>query len=124
MGEIAGPLLGNWLYDSYGWYDTCDYIGLAMVIYAVIYFVFCWVLGKKNINRVRSALSIFEEPDKALHLDDFELETEEQAKELDALMAVEMKHEILEYIKLFDRSRSKTDWNVHRKRPEEEDLTK
>ena len=124
MGEIAGPLLGNWLYDSYGWYNTCDYIALAMVIYAVIYFVFCWVLGKKNINRVRSALSIFEEPDKALHLDDFELETEEQAKELDALMAVEMKQEILEYIKLFDRSRSKTDWNVHRKRPEEEDLTK
>ena len=52
------------------------------------------------------------------------METEEQAKELDALMAVEMKHEIIEYIKLFDRSRSKTDWNVHRKRPEEEDLTK
>jgi predicted MFS family arabinose efflux permease len=41
LGNIFGPLIGNMGYISIGFDYTSLYLGIALVLYAVIYFLFC-----------------------------------------------------------------------------------
>lgn len=41
FGEIFGPLIGNYMYVSIGMAATCDYIGIAVVLFAIIYYLNC-----------------------------------------------------------------------------------
>lgn len=41
LGNIFGPLLGNYSYVTIGFELTCEIIGLCLLIFAGIYFVVC-----------------------------------------------------------------------------------
>ena len=40
-GNTVGPLLGNWMYVSFGWPLTWDIMAIYLVVFAGIYFVTC-----------------------------------------------------------------------------------
>jgi hypothetical protein len=39
LGEVFGPLLGNYMYIETGFASTCDCIGISLILYAIIYFL-------------------------------------------------------------------------------------
>lgn len=41
IGEIFGPLVGNFLYVSMGMEMTCNYIGVSVIAFSVTYFFVC-----------------------------------------------------------------------------------
>ena len=40
VGEVLGPLIGNQLYVTYGMGMTGDVIGMGVICFAIVYFVF------------------------------------------------------------------------------------
>jgi hypothetical protein len=54
IGEVLGPLVGNYLYVSVGMPLTGDIIGLTIIAFSVLYFIACdvsmpWNKAGKNI---------------------------------------------------------------------------
>lgn len=41
LGEVFGPLIGNYLYTKTDFAITCDLTGIALVVYAIVYFLAC-----------------------------------------------------------------------------------
>jgi len=39
LGEIFGPLLGNYFYTKIGFAKTCDYFGMSLIAFGIIYFL-------------------------------------------------------------------------------------
>ena len=41
LGNIIGPLVGNFGYINFGFEWTCEYLGYILILYAIIYFFVC-----------------------------------------------------------------------------------
>mmetsp|Transcript_5368 Transcript_5368/g.6400 ORF Transcript_5368/g.6400 Transcript_5368/m.6400 type:complete len:132 (+) Transcript_5368:960-1355(+) len=64
IGEIFGPLIGNFIYVNQGMETTCNYVGISVIAFAVIYFLVCdksmpWARPKSKIITHEALLNEF-----------------------------------------------------------------
>ena len=53
LGEVIGPLIGNFLFRRYGFRTTCDVMAAVNLLFFVTYYVFCDLLFTKPSNQLK-----------------------------------------------------------------------